>query len=172
MITKTKKEKLEKKAKDTNRVTLLTYSIKMVIPTGQYANIQPEITVNAGSPEIALEYIAPHMNKLWKEYYMISERRPEEKKVVPTMPAVSAVAPTGPVAPVAPVVATAMAVDANPVASVAFVKATQAVTSCLSVDALKLITDQIDRSVKLTEDEKKSLQKTIADRFLILNTGK
>jgi hypothetical protein len=172
----TKKEKKVVTGKDAKQVTLLTYSIKMVIPTGQYANIQPEIVVNAGSPEVALEYIAPHMNKLWKEYYMISERRPEEKKVVPTMPAVSAVSQS-PVAEMEKELAkptmtmTSTAVDANPVSSVAFTKATQAINSCMSVEALKLITDQVDRSVKLNDDEKKALQKTIADKFLLLNTN-
>ena len=52
----------------------------MVIPTGQYANIQPEIIVKGGTVEEAHDYIAPHMNKLWKEYYLINERRPEEPK--------------------------------------------------------------------------------------------
>ena len=66
--TKTKKVKKEKVIKPA--VTMISYSIKMVIPTGQYANIQPEIVVSAGTPEEAERFIAPHMNKLWKEYYM------------------------------------------------------------------------------------------------------
>ena len=50
---------LEKKMK----VEMVSYSIKMVIPTGAYANIQPEIVVRAGTVEDAHDFIAPHINK-------------------------------------------------------------------------------------------------------------
>lgn len=68
---------------------MVSYSIKMVIPTGDYANIQPEIIVKGGTLEEAHLYIAHHMNKLWKEYYLISQRKvtPEAKKVYQSAPA-------------------------------------------------------------------------------------
>lgn len=140
--------KTAKTKKEEPKVELVSYSIKMVIPTGQYANIQPEIIVKAGTVEEAHDYIAPHMNKLWKEYYMISERRTE------TTP----VAPVAPVAPVPP----------PPASSVAFEKAKQAVDSCMSIEALEVITKQIGASVKLTETDKEALTKLVAVRYMDL----
>ena len=79
-------------------VELVSYSIKMVIPTGQYANIQPEIIVKSGSIEDAHNFIAPHMNKLWKEYFMVNERRPEVSKSI--APQTVPYYPNTPVAPI------------------------------------------------------------------------
>ncbi len=129
-------------------IELVSYSIKMVIPTGAYANIQPEIIVKAGTAEEAHEFIAPHMNKLWKEYYLINERRPE-----PAKPVVQA----SPVTP-APVVVKPVTEQPSPVSSVAFNKASQAIASCLSVEALDLIRKQIIASVKLTDNDKEILK--------------
>jgi len=143
-------------------VELVSYSIKMTIPTGQYANVQPEIIVKAGNVKDAHDYIAPHMNKLWKEYYLINERRPEihieaPAPVVEVKPVVEnkpdpAVRPdivseTQPVVEVPP----------SPDSSVAFKKATQAINSCLSVDAYNLIVDQLGISTKLTKEDKDKL---------------
>ena len=75
-----KSEKAYKKLMSKPKVELISYSMKMVIPTGNYANIQPEIVVKAGTVEEAHDYIAPHFNKLWKEYYLCNERRPEPVK--------------------------------------------------------------------------------------------
>jgi hypothetical protein len=126
-------------------VELISYSIKMVIPTGNYANIQPEIIVKAGTVEQAHDYIAPHLNKLWKEYYMISERRPE---------------------PVAPQSAPA---PQPPVSDVAFTKASQAITSCLSMEALELIKKQVEVSVKLTNEDKAKLIPLLDNKAKELN---
>ena len=131
-------------------VELVSYSIKMVIPTGAYANIQPEIIVKAGTVEEAHDYIAPHLNKLWKEYYMVSERRP------------SAQAPETVITPKVPD-------QPAPASSVAFVKAHQAITSCLSLEALELISKQIGASVKLTALDKEVLVKQVATKFMELN---
>jgi hypothetical protein len=127
------------KAIKKTKTTLVSYSMRMVIPTANYANIQPEIVVKSTSIEEAHDFIAPHMNKLWKEYYMISERRVEAKPIVPT-------------------------VEAAPVSSVAFIKASQAITSCLSMEALELIKTQIEKSMKLTADDKPALLKSLALR--------
>jgi hypothetical protein len=144
---KTKKEHIDtprevKTGARPAKVELVSYSIKMTIPTAQYANIIPEIVVKAGTVEEAHDYIAPHMNKLWKEYYMISERRPE---------------------PVAPQQAPA------PATSVAFTKASQAIASCLSIEALEIIDKQIGVSVKLTDEDKSNLIPMIADKKDELN---
>lgn len=143
---KTKKEKksLAKPVANDKKVELISYSMKMVIPTGNYANIQPEIVVKAGTVEEAHDYIAPHFNKLWKEYYLVSERRPE---------------------PVAPQPAQAQTAPQPPASSVAFTKASQAITSCLSHKALEIIKHQIEVSVKLTPEDKEKLQPLIVDRI-------
>lgn len=142
---KPKKEKVVKP-----KVELISYSMKMVIPTGNYANIQPEIVVKAGTVEEAHDYIAPHFNKLWKEYYLVGERRPEVK---PT--------PVADLAGVHP----AMKGEPTPVSSVAFTKASQAINSCLSHKALEIIKNQIEVSVKLTPEDKEKLQPLIVARI-------
>ena len=61
---KTTKEEVQKVAVEKKpKVTLISYAMKMVIPTGNYSNIQPEIIVKAGTIEEAHSFIAPHMNK-------------------------------------------------------------------------------------------------------------
>lgn len=140
-------------------VTLISYAMKMTIPTGNYANIQPEIVVKSTSIEEAHNFIAPHMNKLWKEYYMISERRVNIN--TPDVPKTPAQTQTP--EPVKP------QVEATPVSSVAFMKATSAVQSCLSVEALKLIDNQILISVKLTEEDKKALSPLVDNKYAELN---
>lgn len=136
-------------------VELLSYAIKMTIPTGQYANIMPEIIVRAENPEEAHSYIVPHMNKLWKEYFMISERKIEVVKQ-----------PTAPKVEVKPAVVTD---EASPVSDVALVKATQAIQSCTSVEALNLIINQVAKSVKLTPENKESLLPIIEEKTKKLN---
>jgi hypothetical protein len=138
--------------------------MKMVIPTGQYANIQPEIIVKAGTVEQAHDFIAPHMNKLWKEYYMISERRPEVKPVVTQYPPVQA-NPTSHATNATPT----MSETASPASSVAFTKASQAIASCLSLEALEIISIQIDKSVKLTPEDKFNLRVSVEDKRIELN---
>jgi len=176
---KKKVVKQKKKIVTKQKVTMISYEIKMVIPTGQYANIQPEIVVKSGSMEDAHSYIAPHMNKLWKEYYLINERRPE-----PTPPAPSPVVTPAPVVTPEPTPAEQVAevFDGKvvgtvpdvqpPVSSVALLKATQALDSCLSIDAFDLINDQIIKSVKLTDQDKLELMPLLENKLKELSDGK
>jgi len=199
----------KKKAPAKKKPTLISYAIKMTIPTGQYANIQPEVIVKSGSMEEAHDFIAPHMNKLWKEYYLVNERRPAPVQpapapkpvtpapvqVKPVEPAPKPVTPAPAPAPTpekstvkmepAPAPVKPEPVDPNappfkgdefakkpevkeeqpPISSVAYAKATQAIESCLSVDAFNLIVAQVEKSVKLTEEDKKNLQPLLGQRF-------
>ena len=153
------KKKVTKKLAPQKAPEMLSYSMRMVIPTGDYANIQPEIVVKAGSADEAHAFIAPHMNKLWKEYFNISKRRVEpEKKAVPVTPkpTVVPVAPKSAPIPVGigSVPDPETTVYHSPVSSVAMTKATQAIESCLSMDALNLIIEQVKVSVKLTDQDK------------------
>lgn len=156
-----KKAPAKPKLKKAPVVKLVSYGIKMTIPTDNYANVQPEIIVKASSLEDAHNYIAPHMNKLWKEYFLIGKRRKEvaPQPVVPnkvvTQQSYAPLVASAPVAP-APV--------APPTSSVALVKATQAVESCMSIDALDLIGNQVNASIKLTEEDKKILTPLILDK--------
>ena len=151
---KTAKEKVIKKMdiedipkEKKSTVKLVSYSMKMVIPTGNYANIQPEIIVKAGSVEEAHNYIAPHFNKLWKEYYLVEERRPDP------------IVPVNKVAPEAPM------------SSVAFIKANQAINSCTSLEAMEIIKNQVAISTKLTNEDKEKLQPIIEERSKIWKTN-
>jgi hypothetical protein len=56
-----------------------------------------------------------------------------------------------------------------PASSVAFTKASQAITSCLSLEALDIISKQIGASVKLTEEDKNKLVNPLAIKFAELN---
>lgn len=131
---------------------LISYSIKMTIPTAPFANIVPEIIVKAGTVEEAHDFIAPHMNKLWKEYFMINERRVEVTQATPP-----------PVVNITPVVAN------SPVSSVAFTKASQAIASCLGLDAFNLIVNQVNASVKLTDEDKEKLGPVLEAKYNELN---
>ena len=163
----------------------------MVIPTVQFGNIQPEIIVKANSVDEAHDFIVPHMNKLWKEYYLVDGKRP--KAQAPTAPVKTTVTPvtttyiplqgaTGDLIPPKntpsvpnPSLITSDQIDnpvTSPVSSVALVKATQAIESCMSLDALKLIINQVKISVKLTEDDKKSLEPLLAEKEIELNGKK
>jgi len=168
-------KKVAKKEVAKKEVEMISYSIRMTIPTGQYANIIPEIVVKAQNPEEAHAYITPHMNKLWKEYFMIAERKKEIVKPIEetTVPFVPLPVDNPPVAvdgktynqtgyktpPVTP----------SPIADVAIVKATQAIQSCLSTEALDLIIKQIGLSTKLTVENKDSLLEVIEEKSKQLN---
>lgn len=160
-------EKLLKKA-EKQPVTMVEYSIKMTIPTGNYANIQPEIKVTAATPEDAHEYIAPHMNKLWKEYFMVNERvvNVVETKKPDTVPSANT---TTTQAEQPAVTQKSEPVVQPPASNVAVIKATQAIESCTSLDALELIRNQVELSVKLSKEEKPALRDKIIEKFNELN---
>lgn len=154
-----KKEKIK-----TDKVKLISYEVKMVIPVAQFSNIQPCITVQAPSIEEAEAYVAPHLNKLWKEYFMVNERRNE---VAPTI-----TVPTPPVSSgtsAVPTETVTMPTEAPPSSNVAVIKATQAIESCMSLEALDLIKNQIELSVKLAKEEKPALRAKVVERFNELN---
>lgn len=172
----------------TPTVTLMNYTIKAVIPTGPYANVQPEITVQAPSLDEAKDYVLPHIDALFEKYLNLSDR--PKPRVVDTTP----------VKPVAPVVKEPMVITLTPVAtsstpeptpivvtestspnvvveqfvpapevvepkkfeaeqpaSTAFDKAKMAVESCRSIEALNMIAEKIEQSVKLDALDKADL---------------
>lgn len=170
---------VKKVAPKKSTVELVSYSIEMTIPTGAYANIKPSIVVRGGSIQEAHDFIAPHMNKLWKEYFMVNERRPEAPKsvVAPYVSRPITVGPGGITGPGGTTPATleqiveatngktiggSLPVDVpsnvpGPESSVALIKATSAISSCLSWEALELIEAQVIKSVKLSKEDKEIL---------------
>jgi len=149
------------------KVELISYSVKMIIPIDDYANIQPEIVVKADRVETAHNYIAPHMNKLWKEYYLVGQRRPEPAPEARPEPAPQPEpAPVQTQTPVAPeeVVKPEVA-NQPPDSNVALIKATQAIESCLSLEAFDLINDQVEKSVKLTAEDKTTLGPVLEKKY-------
>lgn len=158
-VTKKKTAPKKKKA-PVKKPEILSYAIKMVIPTVAYGNIQPEIVVKANSMEEAHDFIVPHMNKLWKEYYLVDGRRPEKPEPAPTPVVTTEPAPT-PVPAPAPTQA--------PPSSVALVKATSAIDSCTSYDALLIIMNQVHISEKLSQDDKALLKPLIEAKEKELN---
>jgi hypothetical protein len=170
-----------KKATPKPTVELVSYSIKMVIPTGAYANIQPEIIVKSKSLEDAHNYIASHMNKLWKEYFLINERRPEAPKAPVETTTASVVVPEPARASVEKIIeffggeeiggTAPVNVPSNisgPDSSVALLKATQAIESCLSLEALELIESQVIKSVKLSHEDKEALMPLLSQKAIDL----
>jgi hypothetical protein len=122
----------------------LTYSIKATIPTGPYANIIPEITVEADTLDEASALVLPHIELLYMKYLNYTERRQ------PYTPPVVAIKP-----PVVAEVNVGTVIE-NPV-STAFEKAKTAVETCRSTEALEMIIEQIKKSVKLTDKEKDAM---------------
>ena len=168
-----KKKSSAKKVVVQKKVEMISYAIKMVIPTGAYANIQPEIVVKAGDMETAHAFIAPHINKLWKEYYMVSERVNQPAPVAPKVDTTPKPAPktaeTAPEAPKLPVdennkVNVATVVPPAPASAVALDKASKAISSCMSLEALNLISTQVEKSVKLTDDNKVVLRALVVEK--------
>lgn len=199
MSKKTAPKKVAKtKAVKAPKVKLLTYTLKAVIPTGQYANIQPEITVQAESMEQAERVVMPYIETLFARYReagVLPIQTPLRPVVTPQNTPVGSkttapVAPTAPVAkaPVAAPVEAPKAPLGNPgpngtvvpkgtdmlapqaiVLSVPFTRAKSAIESCTSAAALKLVSDQVEKSTKLVDAEKVELRSLVAAKSSQLN---
>ena len=110
------KKVLKGSKKPESKFHLVSYTMKAVIPTGQYANIQPEITVQAETLEQAERAVMPYIETLFARYRdggvrPIEPTRPvvtpmaPARAVRPTFPTTPEPAPKHPVAPVAAPVA-------------------------------------------------------------------
>ncbi len=134
---------MEKKTKKViaPKVTLMSYTIKAVIPTGQYANIQSEITVNAPTLELAESYVMPYINGLIKQYSNCNEKEPiasTKTTVAPTTPPVN---------------------NTPTQISDAFLSAEKVLNSAVTTEAITTVMDKINNSKKLTSEEKAVLIK-------------
>ena len=147
MNKKTTKEKCVCPAVTAGGVKLVSYTLKATIPTGDYENIQPEITVTAPNVEVAHKYCLDFIGKIRREY-SINVEKVQVNLVPPPQPENiivgnselnNATSTTGTSTPGA------------------YGKAKQAIDSCLTAEALNLIAEQIHKSVKLNDQEKKAL---------------
>ena len=146
----------EKKVKIIPTVKLIRYSVKAIIPTGAYANIQPEIVVEADTLEAAEKFVMPYMEKIFAKY-----REPQAVSAVSQSP-VNAFEEVK-----ASITTTATAINVetptptkkptSPNTTVSFTRAFKAITNCMTVEAIDIIKNQIIKSVKLTDSEKAEL---------------
>jgi len=124
----------------------IIYTIKAIIPTGPYSNIQPEITMEASSVEQAESVLMPHIKQLFTEYTNYIEKNPPQPSVRVTPPVV--VPETPKQEPKSP--------EETP-----FDKAMNRVISVNDPEALILVQEQVYKSTKLTEVQKLKLYEII-----------
>jgi len=164
-------------------IKLVSYTVRATIPTMMYGNIQPEITVEARTMEDAKLAVFPHIEELYQTY--CEEPRDGRKPAFMSRASVTATERIVPQTPVAPAQKTApvevpgkQTTPPTPQAiaqapeepkteldafaedlkkSPAYTKAEGAIKGAMSLDALNLIENQIQASVKLTKEEKPSL---------------
>lgn len=181
------KEKKEKKnvphAPVKLEVKLVSYTMKAVIPTMMYGNIAPEITVEARTIEEASRACLAHIEDLYRNYaedgrdgrpakflqkasVVETVRSTEPKKVEsnpPSTPPQTVVSPDPSPKKEEPI-ETPLAEKSAP-----FLKAEKAVAGAMSLDALGLIEDQIQKSTKLSVEEKPLLLEAVLKKRKELN---
>lgn len=155
--------KKEKTVKTAKAPRLVSYTIKATIPTCQYGNIQPEITVMAGTLEEAESFVLPHINKLFADYAEepINKRLRFINKVPEVKQPVKVAIPVEQNKSAQPA-KVAIPVDQNP--SEVLAKTLKVIESCKSNDTLKVIAGQIAASAKLTQEEIKIALAVIAEK--------
>lgn len=153
-----------------SKVALVSFECSAVIPTQQYGNIQPKIVVTAPTIEEARSIVMPVMEDLYKTYAEtpLSGRDPkfygkvtvEEKKVETPAAAPKVEKPATESSPAASeqsssqlTPAPAVEKPATPVSGVAtpepVLKARKAISLAASKEALALVRNQIENSVKI-----------------------
>lgn len=185
--TKTKAKKAIEKKEVKPKVTLVEFTMSAVIPTVQYGNIQPSITVKADSIESAREMVAPIIESMYNQYSEQIPRflKPAIKEVVKTVaPEVITetikVEPT-PVA-VKPNIATpdTSVPPSHPVNATdvpfneagreeAYLKAENAIKSAQTEEALNIINEKMNLSTKIHADDKVKLFELSASRRKLIS---
>lgn len=126
---------------------LMNYTIKAVIPTGPFGNIQPEITVFAHTLEAAEQFVLPHVDKLFVKYFnAYLNGIPETKSMQKQPESMQKPVNLNPTTNTGPTPA--------PMKTNACITAEQAIAGCTSLEALTLVKSRIKNSVKLTAEEK------------------
>lgn len=166
---------LTRTVKHTMSVQLVQFEMSAVIPTMQYGNIQPKITVTAPSMEEARDAVMPIISGLYASYgekalrsnVTVTEKVVEAPKVMADIaPKTQETSPKAPeavkeviapqavtTAPVAPIINPAVPAETPE----AVRKAEKAISLAATEDALKLIEGQITNSVKIDPSYKPAL---------------
>ena len=131
------------------KVKLVSYSVRATIPTGAYANICPEIVVQAVSIEAAERAVMPHIEAMFAKY------REGSTTHLPTP--VNHVVNTAPQS----VVIEVNGGNRDVHMSRPFNRAQSAIDNATSMEAIDLLQSQIEKSVKLVESEKTELLKSL-----------
>lgn len=116
------------------KVKLVKYTMGATIPTGEYSNLRPEITVEAETLQEAEEFMIPYIEHLFNilGVHTITFGQPDQEKKEEN-------------------------VQQEVPLSEAYLKAFNTLNNCVTIEALNLIVAAIDKSVKLSVDEKKLL---------------
>lgn len=169
----TKKEEAKEEKKPVVKkaaVKLVSYTLTAVIPHARYGNLQPSITVEADSLESAREFIYPHIEELMSKY---QEDQFGKAKFVPgrvetTVKEPEASAKT-PEKDSEKEVVTPEVVKETVIRSEPFQKAHTAIMGAMSFKVMAVIKNQLEISVKLTEEEKAELWVVFNERFKFLS---
>lgn len=132
-------EKIVEKVK-TQPVTLISYTMGAVIPTMQYGNIQPSITVSAGSIQEAEDVCLAHIENLFAMF----TKKEEEVLPVVNVPKDVAIAKKETVA-----------ITTGP--GCAFRNAHDALIGAKGEEAKNFVRMKIQNSMKLSKEEKRLL---------------
>ncbi len=167
---------------DIKKVYLVSYEMKAVIPTGMYANIQPCIIVEAETLEDAERVVMPHIERLFAKYregqgalnVKTVARQPEIVEN-PANPKEVTFIPSNTVKELSnrqPDATQDVPVEVQQTITltVPFTRASSAINSCMSLEALQLVADQVERSEKLIDSEKVDLRIFIAAKREALTT--
>ncbi len=165
----------------TPKFKLISYTMKAIIPTGMYANLQPEITVQAETIEHAERAVMPYIEALFAKYREGGVPIVTSQPVKPVTAYQSDATNTAPnLMKKEPIINNKKPetkieiVQAPPaiILTVPHTRAKTAILSCTSVEALKLVADQIEKSVKLIGAEKMELKKLVEVKLSELNGSK
>lgn len=172
------------KAEKGSSVKFTSFLFGATIPTQPFGNVQPCITVEAGSYEDAAAFAIPKIEELYTKYAenkpVVFGRVTEEEKIVTPAPAPAPVAAPVP-APApkaaetspssAPAPEAAPAPAATPVPKhEATAKAEKAISLARTDEAAKKIKEQIEKSVKIPEADKPALITLVDAKILDLET--
>ena len=146
------KKETTKKVVEVEALPLVTYTMRATIRTGDYSNIQPEVTVMAKTLQEASDQLLPHMDMLYAKYFDFMA--PKASPAKQPAPLASVTKPAIDTANM-PFEAVHEMISQNK--SDAYLKAESAIKSCQNVDAIELISTRIGSSKTLNDNEKRVL---------------
>lgn len=172
------KPKAKKVVSGLSETKFVSFTVRAVIPTQQYGNIQPEITVQAPTYEMARDFVMPHIEEMYKKYAQrpidgnspafVGPVRETVKTVVApvTVPKAEEVVPALSSSTQGVEVSSPESTPTEPSFSEAGQKAKKMIELAVTKEALDLVQEKVKNSFKIPEDEKPFLY------TIILKKGK